>query len=356
MPRGISNAVTQLLKRRGGAAMVLLLDLSLYDGSNFYWSNYAGSYPARITAGNQNYSPWIKSAGPFRITRTLTTDAGDIVCQNLSGNTVERDVSKLLRDHEFEGALAILRFYYSEAEASLFELHGKLSEPNPKETEFKFRILDLFDTSGIACPQYYYQSSCLWRYKSAQCASAGSATSCPKDYASCIHATRNAGERFSGIVTPPPQNMTNFTGLPGLGGGGLDGLCFTPDTMVKVKRVDGRFGCAMRVRFDEVLDTDLVLTLQGWLPIALLRKHWYSGPLHIMPAGWGVTAKHEILHDAKWPRAAELWKDTRHYEGFLFTLEVKTREPHADKYSPTTSHSFTLGDGTVAHNNLPSEK
>jgi hypothetical protein len=71
---------------------------------NTGWAGFSGSV-GTITpavAGPKNYLPWIKQAGPIRRSRDSRTDAADIILQNLSGNTIDRDLLTTLKNHEME--------------------------------------------------------------------------------------------------------------------------------------------------------------------------------------------------------------------------------------------------------------
>ncbi|MGH9579370.1 MAG: hypothetical protein ACRD2R_00125, partial [Terriglobales bacterium] len=213
MPFTLPTGAAAEMKKRAGWAPVVLVDLELVNGTRLYWSDFAGSYPKKLGGpGNAAYSAWLKNAGPFRLSRSLRTDAGDLVVQNLSGNTIDRDVLKLVKDNEFEGALVVVRFWHELLAASLMEFHGSLTEVSGDEQEVRGRILQLLDTSQMDLPQDEFSEQCTWRYKSAQCGSAGSAVSCPKDFASCQDATRAAVERFNGILGPPSSFVTGVGG------------------------------------------------------------------------------------------------------------------------------------------------
>ena len=69
----LSAAAIADMNRKMGFGTIVLVDLLLRNGSLYYWSDFAGSYPKKLgTAGSIAYSPWVKSAGPFRLSRSLT--------------------------------------------------------------------------------------------------------------------------------------------------------------------------------------------------------------------------------------------------------------------------------------------
>jgi len=220
-----SAALIAEKKRRGGRVPIILADLLLGDGSYHYWATAAGNFPKALGApGSAAYSPWIKSAGPFRLSRSLRSDAGDLVVQNLSGNTLQRDVAAAVQAREFIGALTVVRFWHPLIQEAEFEFHGFLTKPKVTPTEASFRILQLLDTNVEKVPSDSYSEQCTWRYKGKMCGSTGSATSCPKDFASCQDATRAAVERFNGTPhVPTSASFPHHIGLPGSGGGGSGG-------------------------------------------------------------------------------------------------------------------------------------
>jgi hypothetical protein len=228
----LSAATIADLNRRGAFGTVILVDLLLRNGSLYYWSNFAGSYPMKLGAGgNVAYSPWIKTAGPFRLSRSLRADAGDLVVQNLSGNTLERDVALAIKGNEFGGALSIVRFWRLLTQEAIFEFHGFLTKPRTTPTEAQVRVVQLFDTNISKMPPDTYTEGCTWhgRFKvDPRCGSGGSATSCPGDFASCKDATRAATEHFNGVPHTPsgsgyPVELAGGSGGGGIGGGGGGG-------------------------------------------------------------------------------------------------------------------------------------
>jgi phage-related protein len=194
MPRVLPTGAEAMLARQALQQKAILLDIQTMDGTQYFWSDYPGIFVSKITGANQLYSPWIKKAGPFRRSKDNTTDAGDIIVQNLSGNTIERDVAKAVTAREFDGAFAVLRVWLPLLDAALDEYHGYLSDQKPSSEEFRFRLLQLMDASQYDVADDPVQDLCTLDYKSAQCGSAGSATDCGKRFKlDCQDATAGAG-------------------------------------------------------------------------------------------------------------------------------------------------------------------
>jgi hypothetical protein len=206
MPRSTFTAdvVAEFAKREGFVPAVLV-DIQLRDGTTYYLSDLAGTYPVKIGAGSAVYSPWVKSFGPYDFSRGLQTDAGEIVLENLSGNSIERDVSAAMAAREFESALAVIRLRHELLGVTLMEIHCTIGEQHDLGDEASFRVQQLFDPGSIKVPFSTYATRCGWQYRvDPRCGSTGSASSCPKDFASCADPTRNAVERFGGIPLIPP--------------------------------------------------------------------------------------------------------------------------------------------------------
>jgi Tfp pilus assembly protein FimT len=164
----------------------------------------------------QFYNGWIKSGCNFTCTKDMSSNAGDLLLQNLSGNTIDRDVALAFKNHEFEGAYAVTRLWIPLLDAAIREFHCSLSEQNPKEDEAGARELQLFDPTQYVIAGDVQAETCTFRFKSSQCGSTGSATSCLKRLIDCQDATRLAQERFNAIITTIPNTVF----VPPLGGPG----------------------------------------------------------------------------------------------------------------------------------------
>jgi phage-related protein len=200
MPLTYPIAVKNRLKI--GGIPIWLLDVLTYDNTAYYFSEIAGSYAAVIGGGTQQYSAWITSAGPIKIARDTRTDAADVSIQNLSGNTIERDMWKAIANHEFEGALAILRMWLPLEDYALREFHSSMTETDSDPMQVSFRLTQLQDPNAYVAPVRVDSEQCPWRYKSALCGSTSGLATCPKTRAACV--TRVAIERFGGVPYAPP--------------------------------------------------------------------------------------------------------------------------------------------------------
>lgn len=202
MPITTPAGMATFLKNQGGScAPIALLDIQTLDGTQYFWSDYEGTYLSEMTGAQQFYSGWVKTCAPYQLARDLTTNAGSLTLQNLSGNTIDRDVAAALENHEFEGALCVMRLWLPLFDAALREFHCYMSEQNPVEDEASFRLLQLFDPAQYDIAGDVIQQACTRRFKAIDCGSTGSATVCDKLFATCDDAQHNAPERFNGVLT-----------------------------------------------------------------------------------------------------------------------------------------------------------
>lgn len=222
--------VAAWIQRQGGLiAPVLLLDIQTNDGTQYFWADSEGTYLSELTGANQFYNGWVKSFSSFTLARDLSTAAGDIRVQNVTGNTIDKDVALALLNHEFDGALIILRIWLPVFDAALDEFHGQMFEQNPLEDEFSFRVTQLFDPAQYDVAGDAISELCTFRFKSAQCGSTGSATVCDFRLTTCQDANHLAQERFNGVLStvptagitgPDPGGRGNPPRLPPPGPGG----------------------------------------------------------------------------------------------------------------------------------------
>jgi hypothetical protein len=110
----------------------------------------------------------------------------------------------------------VTRLWIPLLDVAIREFHCSLTEQNPKEDEAGFRELQLFDPTQYVLAGDVQAETCTFRFKSAQCGSTGTATSCPKRLVDCQDATRLAQERYPGILTTMP-NTVNVPPLAGIG-------------------------------------------------------------------------------------------------------------------------------------------
>ncbi len=195
------------MKRGSGMMPILLVDVQLADGTILHWSDFEGTFPMKLGVPGEKikYEAKLKHCGPFRLSRSLKTDAGDVMVHNLSGRAPARDVSSVFAQSEFEGALVVVRWWDIAFEYALWEFHCYWSEPSDGEQEVGGRLLQLFDPSQLDAPMDTYSEQCTLEYKSERCGSTSAQLTCAKSIGDCT--VRIALERFNGTPHPPPVNL-----------------------------------------------------------------------------------------------------------------------------------------------------
>jgi hypothetical protein len=105
-----------------------VLDLIAMDGTTYHWANaevditpvlpptLPGTRPAWLAGQafqpanyDTHYYPWLLSAEGFHHYRSQESDTATIEIQDVSGNTLQRDMAGLIVGTSFEGALLLSR-------------------------------------------------------------------------------------------------------------------------------------------------------------------------------------------------------------------------------------------------------
>jgi hypothetical protein len=225
MPRTIAAGYDAVSAKQGGlAAPIWTADIVLPDGTAYYFTDFEGTYPRVSDSADQSYEVWIKQAGPIRRSRDSRTDAGDLVLQNLSGNTIERDLAQRMKAKEFEGALCILRSWDALHKLAVDRFDGYLTEQDGNEEQFMFRVAQLLDAQQYDVADDPYAETCTLRFRNDRCASTGVNTICTKRFVPSGAGPNDctALERFNGSPNPAPNNLYQIiTQTPErIGGGG----------------------------------------------------------------------------------------------------------------------------------------
>lgn len=161
---------TELAKRfRSSISRVHLIDVQRSDGTQYFWSTFEGQFLSRLTGAQQLYKPWIKEPPSLKLTRSLQADGGQFKLQNLSGNTIDREVAALFRSGEFEGAYVVYRPWLFPLDAAPFEFHGFVTEQSIGLEEITMRVLQLFQPNELPVYEQRQTRDCHWRFTSAQC-------------------------------------------------------------------------------------------------------------------------------------------------------------------------------------------
>ena len=207
MPIPYPPQLVQIMKARNGVAPVCLLDILTVGGEVFYWGQLGMLappvlLPASATAGPVEYLPYLINIGAFHFLRSMQADLGSLDAQNLSGDTLARDVATAITQQTFENALYVLREWYPEGECAGFEMHGRLSVDGVSESEAPLDCIQLFNPSAYETPQYVDSETCQWRYGSTPCGADGT-NPCDNTYTTC-----RVPERVFGILNTFTFDMT----------------------------------------------------------------------------------------------------------------------------------------------------
>src|ERR1700684_4478711 len=114
-----TSELIQIMSARSGPAPICLLDVLALDGTSYHWGNaqidtaavQTGTHPAWLAGQayqpadyDTHYYPWLLAATQFHHTRSQESYQANIVIQDVSGNTLQRDSAGLIVGTSFEGA------------------------------------------------------------------------------------------------------------------------------------------------------------------------------------------------------------------------------------------------------------
>jgi hypothetical protein len=120
----------------------------------------------------------------FTFHRSLVTDVGSFVVQNLSGDTLSRDFEKIARRSALEGAMFVYRCYQADAEWPWLEVHGTLSVASIGTDTVQLKASQLINASNLDTPLELYCETCQLQWAGRRCGS-GEATECSYSYQTC---------------------------------------------------------------------------------------------------------------------------------------------------------------------------
>ena len=183
----------------GGVAPFGLLDVVTASGNIYHWAEQKCNVPPVVTVGGefetaQTYQGWLTGQPKFQTYGSTETDTGTISVQNLSGNTIQRDVALAFSKYEFIGALVIYRLWRGDAEQSIFTFIGNVTDADIDETQMDLTLEGFGNYSAITAPFANIDVSCPLSFASVACGST-SPTPCQQSYGSCTSI-----ERFMGVI------------------------------------------------------------------------------------------------------------------------------------------------------------
>lgn len=130
------------------------------------------------------YQPWLLDVPSFSLHRSLQTDTGSFVIQNLSGDSLSRDAERILRTSALEGALFVYRLWQAEAEAAWLEVHGTLTVDAAGPSTITLKGSQLINPSQDDTPLENYCETCQIDWAGKRCGST-QATECQYSFQTC---------------------------------------------------------------------------------------------------------------------------------------------------------------------------
>jgi hypothetical protein len=206
---GLAIGVVNPMKASGGCAPVSLLELATASGSTYLWSEQDIANAPSILLGTQSaFQGWVVGQPKFTLTGTTQTDTGSISIQNLSGNTVTRDVATAFTRNEFSGVYVYYRLWRGDSETAIFTFTGNVVDVELDEEQMTLSIEGFGNWSAIVAPAYNVDVSCPLFFGSVACGST-SFTPCQNTYGTCTSIERFAGAILqwdgSNLLTPATQ-------------------------------------------------------------------------------------------------------------------------------------------------------
>jgi len=141
-------------------------------------------YSASDVAGGGIYKPWLLDVPQFAFHRSLQTDTGSFLIQNVSGDTLSRDAERLLRASTLEGALFVYRLWQADAEAAWLEIHGMLTVEDVSSDRITLKGTSLINAARDDTPLETYSETCQIDWAGRRCGSTQS-TECSYSFQSC---------------------------------------------------------------------------------------------------------------------------------------------------------------------------
>jgi hypothetical protein len=216
----LSPELIQITASRSGPAEVCLLDVVCLDGTTYHWANKQLSNVAPILTGTtpawyagqafqpaegygMHYYPWLLSATGFHHTRAMQSDTATIEVQDVSGNTLQRDMAGLIVGTTFEGALFCFRIWNLLVMQPSFVQYGRLTILSVSQYMVSFGANQLYNANDYDGNPYAYSETCQWRYSSPAC---GDTTDnpCQNTYVTCRQQNRFFGVLNTVVFPPAP--------------------------------------------------------------------------------------------------------------------------------------------------------
>jgi hypothetical protein len=191
------------LAASGGCAPVLLVEVETASGNSYFWSEHKCIWPSILTGIPEQFLDWVVGQPKFTLFGSTQTDTASLAVQNISGNTVTRDVATAWSQNEFIGALVVCRLWRGDAESSCFTFIGTVAAAEIDESRMQLTLEGFGNFSDVAAPAYDIDVTCPLTFGSVACGST-SPTPCDLTYGGC-----SSINRFAGVVTQWDQECPN---------------------------------------------------------------------------------------------------------------------------------------------------
>ena len=179
----------------GGYAVVNFVGIAIYYHGGTGAPGWG--YPGEAPYGVGPYIPWLVQVPSFTFHRSLVTDVGAFVIQNLSGDTLSRNFEKIARRSALEGAMFVYRLWQADAQAAWLEVHGTLSVQGIGVDTVKLKGSQLLNESQEDTPLEIYCETCQLQWGGRRCGSTES-TECQYSFQTCQ------------VVERPMLTLNNF--------------------------------------------------------------------------------------------------------------------------------------------------
>jgi hypothetical protein len=171
-----------------------------------------GSNPLNVTPGYGPYKPWILAVPKITFNRSLQTDIGQFILQNLSGDVLSRDFERIMRRSALEGAFFVYRLWDPSANAAWLEMHGTFSVDAFGVDTVTLKGSQLLNPAQDDTPNEIFCENCQNQWGRARCGATGT-TECQYSFQTCqvVEHFRgflnsyetNYGEAIANVATRP---------------------------------------------------------------------------------------------------------------------------------------------------------
>jgi hypothetical protein len=170
----------------------------------YFISEHQCTWPSILTGAATLFRNWLTGRPKFTQYGSTQTDTANLTIQNISGNTIERDIASIWSESEFTGALVVARIWRGDSETALLTFIGLVSNAEIDENQLDLTVEGFGNYSAIVAPSFNIDVTCPLTFGSVACGST-STTPCDQSYGGCLSLNR-----FAGVVTQWDQECPNM--------------------------------------------------------------------------------------------------------------------------------------------------